>query len=55
MPASCLRVNGIESGLNSANMAIGIYPKSIRETVRLQYFIFRGKTFAKITNVQFLN
>ncbi len=35
MPASCLRVNGIEGGPSSTNMAIGIYPKSLRETVRL--------------------
>lgn len=55
MPATCLRVNGIEGGPNSTNMSIGIYPKSMRETVRLQYSLFRGNTAAKVTDVQFVN
>ena len=54
-PASCLRVNGTEGGPNSTNMSIGIYPTSCQETVRLQYSLFRGKTIAKVTDVQFVS
>ena len=50
-PASCLRVHGTEGGPNSTNMAVGIYPTSCQETVRLQYSLFRGNTIAKVTDV----
>ena len=53
-PSSSIRTNG-PSGPNTTNMSLGIYPRHKRETVRLQYHLFRGYTMARVTDIQFVS
>lgn len=48
MPATGLRVNGA-GGPN--NQSMGFQPKERQESVRLQYYLFRGFTSAMVTDV----
>jgi hypothetical protein len=50
LPVSGLRTN-IAEGLKTTNMSVGIYPFKKRENVKLQYFLFRGYTDARVTDV----
>lgn len=52
LPSTGLRVQGA-GGPN--NQSIGFQPRAKQETVRLQYYLFRGYTSAQVTDVQFVS
>jgi len=52
-PSSGIRTNG-PSGPNSTNLSLGLYPRNKRESVRLQYYLFRGYTMARVTDISFV-